>query len=770
MPVPTDIATEPTVAGAAAAALSNGNPGAVPAGTGSQSRLTTNFGVPVSTTEDQLTAGDRGPTLLEDFHFLEKLQSFDRERIPERVVHARGTGAFGYFEPYGPTDGFDITKICKAAVFKPGTRTPLFLRLSTVQGSRGSADNVRDVRGFAVKFYTAEGNWDLVGNNIPVFFIQNGISFPDLVHALKPEPKMEMPQAATAHDSFWDFISQKPESTHMVMWILSDRTVPRTLRNIQGFGVHTFVLQNEQGDETFVKFHWIPEQGLESNLWDEQQKTAGKDPDFQRRDFYDNINRGVFPAWEFGVQVVKPEDAEKFDFDLLDPTKIIPESLVTVHKIGRMVIDKAPDEFFTQVEQSGFAPSRVPPGITFSNDPMLQSRIFSYHDTQLHRMGPNFHLLPTNAPRCPFDNNQRDGFMAFKVNSSNVNYFPHGIDQGKGPKPVAEGAHQHSQLSTGLSSAVAGSQEDRMTTKVAARPTAKFSDHFSQATLFWNSLSEPEKNHLVAAAWFELGKCERMATRELMVGRFNHVDHELAKRVASGLGVAPPKQAAVKNHGQTTKGLSILEFRPKNVAGKKIAILVAEGVSGRQIAAFKAEVEKNGAVCEVISATFGPIKTVDGQKELVPDKMLIHVSSTFYDAVWVPGGTEMHIDALKRDGLAVHFINEQFKHCKPIAASGNGIDLLAASALPTIGLANSTSSTSPDEGVTSKIGASVSKVAQKAMWAMTAAVPESMEAEMGVLTSRSDDDASVRSIWGMLKDALIKGRTFQRENDPRVPA
>ncbi len=528
---------------------------------GAGEQLTTDDGHRLNTTDDSLKAGERGPTLLEDFNFQEKLAAFDLERIPERVVHARGSGAHGYFQPYESMAEFTKAKFLQ----DPSVKTPVFVRFSTVAGSRGSADAVRDVRGFSVKFYTEEGNYDLVGNNIPVFFIQDSIKFPDIIHAVKPEPDNEMPQASTAHPSFWDFISLVPESMHMVMWILSDRTLPRNFSTMQGFGVHTFRWVNAEGKSRFVKYHWKPMAGVHSNVFDEAQKIAGKDPDFHRRTLWESIDKGNYPEYELGVQIVEEEDAEKFDFDILDATKLIPEELVPVRPVGKMVLDRNPDNFFAETEQVAFRPSNVVSGIDFSDDPLLQGRLFSYHDTQLHRLGsPNFVHLPINRPVCPFSNNNQDGRMQMEVKTSRVNYSPNSLG-GNLPAPVAQ--------EDGGFVSVPEQVEGH---KIRER-SPSFSDHYSQATLFWNSLSMGEKDRLVEAAHFELGKVPQASVKQRMLERFNKVDGELAQRVAQGLGMPVPTTPASPNHGQKSAALS-QEHTTQTAKGRKVAILAADGV------------------------------------------------------------------------------------------------------------------------------------------------------------------------------------------------
>jgi catalase len=638
--------------------------------------LTTNQGVRVSDTDNSLKVGSRGPSLREDFHFQEKLTHFDRERIPERVVHARGSGAHGYFQPYESMAEYTKAKFLQ----DPSVQTPVFVRFSTVVGFRGSADTVRDVRGFAVKFYTEDGNYDLVGNNIPVFFIQDAIKFPDLVHAIKPEPHNEMPQAAAAHDNFWDFISLTPEAMHMIMWVLSDRALPRTFRMMQGFGIHTFRLVNEQNKSRFVKFHWKPVLGVHSMVFDETQKIGGKDPDFNRRDLWEAIEMGNYPEYELGVQIIEEEDEFKFDFDILDPTKIIPEELVPVRPIGKMVLNRNPDNFFAETEQVAFQPSNVVPGIDFSNDPLLQGRLMSYHDTQEHRLGsPNFTELPINKSLCPFHNNQRDGRMQMQIPTSRVNYYPNSLGDGQPAPSQTEGFVHYPERVEGH--------------KIRER-SPSFQDHFTQATLFWNSLSMPEKEHVVQASHFELGKVEDRGVRERMVNLFNHVDHELAKKVAMGIGIPEPMEAVSENHGKSSPALS-QENTTKIAKGRKVAILAANGVDAEQIMAIKEVLKQAGVQAEIVSKFKGTIDSADGQ-EIMVDKTFLTSASVLFDAIYVPGGSQS-LETLKMQGDAVHFINEAFKHCKPIAAIAEGVELLKTSDIKGVKLSDS--SLQNDRGV-----------------------------------------------------------------------
>jgi catalase len=660
-------------------------------------QLTTNQGVVVDNTDNSLKVGNRGPSLREDFQFQEKLSHFDRERIPERVVHARGTGAHGYFQVYE-----SLAEYTKAEFLQdPAIQTPVFVRFSTVGGSRGSADSVRDVRGFSVKFYTSAGNYDLVGNNIPVFFIQDAIKFPDIVHSIKPEPHNEIPQASTAHPSFWDFISLVPESTHMVMWLLSDRTLPRSFSRMQGFGVHTYRFVNAEGQSRFVKLHWKPLLGVHSLVFDEAQKLAGKDPDFHRRDLWESIEQGNYPEFELGVQIIEEADEHSFDFDILDSTKLIPEELVPVRPIGKMVLNRNPDNFFAETEQVAFQPSNVVPGIDFSDDPLLQGRLFSYHDTQLHRLGsPNFAHLPINRPVCPFHNNQQDGRMQMEVKTSPVNYYPNSLGGGT-PAPSEEEGYVH------YPERVEG-------TKVRER-SPSFGEHFSQATLFWNSLSAFERAHLVEAAHFEIGKVEDQGVRDRMIDRLNQVDHELAKLVAVGVGVAAPSQPATQNHGQSSPAVSQTSLAVKTAKGRKIAILAADGVDAEQVTVLQQALTAAGAQAQIVSKFLGTIKSSEG-KALKVDRTFLTSASVMFDAVYVPGGAPS-VATLKANGEAIQFIEEAFRHSKPIAATGEGVDLLQASSLQGIKLSDA--ALQNDQGViTASKPANVSKVAESFMEAI----------------------------------------------------
>lgn len=643
--------------------------------------LTTNQGVRINDNQNSLKAGDRGPTLLEDFILREKITHFDHERIPERVVHARGSAAHGFFQVYE-----SMAEYTKANFLQdPGVSTPVFVRFSTVAGSRGSSDLARDVRGFAVKFYTQDGNYDLVGNNIPVFFIQDAMKFPDLVHAVKPEPHNEIPQAASAHDTFWDFISLMPESMHMIMWVMSDRAIPRSLRMIEGFGVHTFRFINEQGKARFVKFHWKPLLGLHSVLWDEAQKISGKDPDFHRRDLWEAIENGDYPEWELGVQIVEEKDEHKFDFDLLDPTKIIPEEIVPVRRIGKMTLNRNPDNFFAETEQVAFHTANIVPGIDFTNDPLLQGRLFSYLDTQLIRLGgPNFHELPINRPIAPMHNNQRDGYMRQTVNRGQTSYEPNSL---KGGCPFQAGSDM-----SGFTS-----YAERIDAQKIRARSPSFMDHFSQATLFFNSQTEPEQNHIIRALRFELGKVETPHIRERMLFLLSQVDKRLANKVAEGLGATvptkldtpmnmsipadvDPRKVQPKRTTQaidTSPTLSIIDnpnFPKDTIKTRKIAFLIADGFDNKAVFEMKQGLMTAGAAAMTVAPRLG-ILTGAGGEQIKADFSLLTASSVLFDAVFVPGG-EASVATLKSEAEAVNFLREAYQHCKTIGASGEGTELL----------------------------------------------------------------------------------------------
>ncbi|MFV5438814.1 catalase HPII [Acinetobacter oleivorans] len=624
--------------------------------------LTTNQGVKIADNENSLRAGIRGSTLLEDFILREKITHFDHERIPERIVHARGVGAHGYFQAYEGNE-----RLTKAGFLTdPSIQTPIFVRFSTVQGPRGSADTVRDIRGFAIKFYTQEGNFDLVGNNAPVFFVQDGIKFPDFVHAVKPEPDTEMPTGATAHDTFWDFVSLVPESAHAVIWAMSDRAIPRNLRSIQGFGVHTFRLINAQGKSHFVKFHWTPKQGLSALVWDEAQKLAGKDPDFHRRDLYEAIENGVYPEWELGVQIVEEEDEMNFDFDLLDPTKIIPEELVPVTPIGRFVLNRNVDNFFAETEQVAFCPGHIVPGIDFTNDPLLQARLFSYTDTQLSRLGgPNFHQIPINKPVCPFHNNQRDGIHQHTIHKGQASYQPNSIDNdwpAETPPAASNGGFE--------------SYPEQISGHKLRQRSETFSDHFSQPRLYYKSLAPHEQKHVVDAYTFELSKVQRKHIRERQVQQIlANIDLDLARQVGANLGIEVPdltldyKKTAVEKSAK----LSFLAFPPEDIQGRKVAVLIHNLVKSDTLEAIKNWAIKEGAVVHLLAPSLAPVKD-HKDNIIVADGMQMAEPSIAYDAVIIPDGD--NLNAVLQDGVARHYVLEAYKHLKPIAFLGNKSDLL----------------------------------------------------------------------------------------------
>lgn len=679
-----------------------------------QPALTDNLGHRISEDQNSLRLGQRGPTLMEDFHFREKIHHFDHERIPERVVHARGTGAHGIFQLYESLEQYTTARV----LTDTSLAIPTFVRFSTVAGSRGSADTARDVRGFAVKFYTPEGNWDLVGNNIPVFFIQDAIKFPDLIHAAKPEPHNEIPQAATAHDTFWDFISLTPESMHVIMWVMSDRAIPRSFSMMEGFGVHTFRLVNAAGESHFVKFHWKPLLGVHSLVWDEAQKLGGKDPDFHRRDLYDAIEMGNYPEWEFGVQIITEDDAAKFDFDVLDATKIIPEDLVPVRRIGKMTLNRNPDNFFAETEQVAFMTTNVVPGIDFSDDPLLQGRNFSYLDTQLSRLGsPNWPELPINRPLAAVSNHQRDAHMRYTINPGRVSYEPNSLG-GNIPNQVsaAQGGF------ASYPEPVAGS-------KLRIR-SESFADHYGQARLFWNSMSVVEKEHIVKALQFELSKVETRAVRQRMLQHLVQINQTLAAQVALALGeltstdpgtspdtaapggdgytaTSPSSQTIQGTDGQTgmpdgsadsasetsvlvsavspttasgglqsSSGLSMMESPKDKIKGRKVAILAADGVAADQVAALQQALMAQGALGEVVGTHLGMLQGQGGEVEA--KKTLANSGSVMFDAVFVPGGVQS-VNVLLNLGDAREFISEAYKHAKTIGAVGEGVNLLAAS-------------------------------------------------------------------------------------------
>lgn len=630
-------------------------------------------GVRIGHDEDSVTVGDRGPTLLEDFHAREKITHFDHERIPERVVHARGAGAYGYFEPY---DSWLAEYTAAGFLSDPSLRTPVFVRFSTVAGSRGSADTVRDVRGFATKFFTDQGNCDLVGNNIPVFFIQDGIKFPDFVHAVKPEPHNEIPQAQSAHDTLWDFVARQPETMHMMMWLMSDRALPRSYRMMQGFGVHTFRLVSADGRGTFVKFHWTPKLGIHSLVWDETQKIAGTDPDFSRRDLWDAIEAGDYPEWELGVQLVSEDDEFAFDFDLLDATKILPEERVPVRPVGRLVLDRNRDNFFAETEQVAFHTANVVPGVDFTNDPLLQARNFSYLDTQLMRLGgPNFTQLPVNRPVAQVADNQRDGYQQHRIHQGRTSYVKNSLSGGC---PAAAGEFPE----------VFEHYQQHIDGNKIRQRSPSFADHYSQATLFWNSMSEVEREHIVAAFRFELGKVETKEIRAEVVRHLDQVDRDFATRVATGVGVPVPEGPARDNDERASPALSQVAraqetAQQAGIATRRIAVLVADGVDGEGTAALASALKKRGAIVDLLAPADGPVRSSGNGEDLIADRALSTMASVLYDAVAVPGG-EDSVATLSRDGYAVHFVTEAYKHAKAIAAFDAGIDLLAGAQVDSI--------------------------------------------------------------------------------------
>lgn len=632
--------------------------------------LTTNQGVTVGDNQHSLKIGLRGPTALEDFILREKLTHFDHERIPERVVHARGSAAHGYFENYQP-----LTAVTKATPFsEAGKQTPVFVRFSTVAGERGSTDTARDVRGFAVKFYTDEGNWDLVGNNIPVFFIQDAMKFPDLVHAVKPEPHHGMPQASSAHDTFWDFISLMPESTHMVMWQMSDRAIPRSYRMMQGFGVHTFRLVNAQNESVFCKFHWTPMAGTHSLAWDEAVKISGADPDFHRRDLWEAIEAGAYPEWELGLQIFTEEQAEAFAFDVLDPTKIIPEELVPLTPVGKLVLNRNPDNFFAETEQVAFCTAHIIPGIDFSNDPLLQGRIHSYVDTQLTRLGgPNFHEIPINAPLKEIHNNQRDGMHRQNIPRGRVAYEPNSLGGGC---PFQAGMNGFTSFPEHIS-------ED----KVRGKPE-KFADHYSQATLFWNSQSAAEKQHIINAYRFELTRVQTPAIRERMVSLLVNVDATLAQAVADGLGIPLPAPVPLASDQPfpvlpASPALSETHYPGDgSIKTRKVAILAANGVDAICVNALYDAILSQGGVPRLLSIKLGKVETAQGSA-LDAEATLETMPNVLFDAMVIADG-ERSIANLALDGRTVEFLRDQYRHCKPILVPRGASHLLQKAGIETM--------------------------------------------------------------------------------------
>jgi catalase len=626
--------------------------------------LTTNHGVPVADNQNSLKIGLRGPTALEDFILREKITHFDHERIPERVVHARGSAAHGYFEATS-----DLSDITKASIFnKKGKRTPVFVRFSTVAGERGSADTARDVRGFAVKFYTDQGNWDLVGNNIPVFFIQDAIKFPDLIHAVKPEPNNAIPQASSAHDTFWDFASLMPESAHMLMWQMSDRAIPRSYRTMQGFGVHTFRMINAAGVSVFCKFHWNPVQGTHSLVWDEAAKLMGADPDYHRRDLWEAIEAGAYPEWELGLQIFTEEQAEQFDFDVLDSTKLIPEEIIPLRVVGKMVLDRNPDNFFAETEQVAFCTAHIVPGIDFTNDPLLQGRIHSYVDTQLTRLGgPNFHEIPINGSVAQVHNNQRDGFHRQTINRGRVSYEPNSL---AGGAPFQAGA-------AGFTSYPERVAEDKVRGKAE-----KFAEHYAQARMFFASQSPAEQNHIANAFRFELTRVQVPAVRQRVLALLANVDSALAATVADGLGMTVPEPLPLATDAPTptyapSPALSLLA-RPgqTGIATRKVAIFVASGCNGDLVMKMYSTLLAGGAVPRLVGTKMGMVNNTVG----APLEVEISVEAgpaVLYDAVIVPDGT----DTMAREPKIIDFLRDQHVHCKPMLVLGTGATLLPKAGL-----------------------------------------------------------------------------------------
>jgi len=679
----------------------------------SQRPLTTNLGVPIGDNQSSLKAGLRGPTLLEDFILREKITHFDHERIPERIVHARGSAAHGVFQCTKA-----LGEYSRASIFaEAGKETPVFVRFSTVLGERGSTDTARDVRGFAVKFYTDEGNWDLVGNNMPVFFIQDAMKFPDLVHAAKPEPHHAMPQAGTAHDTFWDFASLMPEITHMLMWAMSDRAIPRSYRMMQGFGVHTYRLVNAAGEATFVKFHWNPVAGTHSLVWDEAVKISGADPDFHRRDLWEAIEAGAYPEWELALQLFTEEQAEAFSFDILDATKLIPEELVPLVPVGRMTLNRNPDNFFAETEQVAFCTAHVVPGIDFSNDPLLAGRIHSYVDTQISRLGgPNFHEIPINAPVAAVHNNQRDGMHRQAIHRGRVSYEPNSLGGGCPFQAGSAGFVSFAETMAPEASKLRGKPE-------------RFAEHYAQARLFFKSQTATEQAHIINAFRFELSRVQTPAVRERMVSGLMNVDRDLAEQVAKGLGMRtlpPPMPKVLKTdvtpEVEISEALSLMA-RPGdgNIAARRVALLVADGADAASLETIAAALVAAGAVPRLVGATLGEVALAGGARQA--DTTVAAMPSVVWDAVVIPDGTDA-IDRLGVDGRVLEFVKDQYRHCKPMLALGAGADLLKRAGIP----------------LTLKSG----------------------EADPGLLLAKAGDD----TVAGAFIAALARHRHFERETDP----
>lgn len=639
-----------------------------------QAHLTTNHGVRISDNQNSLKSGNRGPSLLEDFVLREKIFHFDHERIPERIVHARGSAAHGYFEL---TES--LSDVTKADVFqRVGDKVPVFVRFSTVAGGAGSVDTPRDVRGFAVKFYTQEGNWDLVGNNIPVFFIQDAIKFPDLIHSVKMEADRAYPQAGSAHGTFWDFASLMPETTHMLLWAMSDRGIPRSLRMMQGFGIHTFRFVNEEGKSTFVKFHWKPKLGVQSTIWDEALKLQAADNDYHRRDLWEAIDSGDFPEWELGVQLFDEEFASKLPYDVLDSTKIIPEEILPVKIVGRLVLDRNPDNFFAETEQVAFLPSNVVPGIDFSNDPLLQGRLFSYLDTQKSRLGTaNFHQLPINAPKCPMQNFQRDGMMQMSVPKGRANYEPNSLSMAGeegGPRECPATGFRSFERAT-------GDQEQGDKLRVRAE---LFADHYSQARMFWKSQTASEQAHIASSFVFELSKVEFDHVPPRVLGNLLNVDEELAQRVADGLGIDLPAANPAAREPvdlDPSPALSIQKNMVETVKGRKIGILIADGTDAKALSDLKKAISQAGATAFVVAPKIGKAKLSDGNVTKA-DGQLAGSPSQLFDAVAVLLSKEGS-DMLTREAAAVQWVMDAFGHLKAIGHTNEAQPLLQKAGVET---------------------------------------------------------------------------------------
>lgn len=641
--------------------------------------LTTNQGLGIANDQETQKAGARGPALLQDFIFREKVTHFDHERIPERVVHARGTGAHGYFQVYE-----DMSNLTMAHFLcNPKEKTPVFVRFSTVAGFRGSADTVRDVRGFAVKFYTKEGNYDLVGNNMPVFFIQDAIKFPDLIHALKPEPNNEIPQAQSAHDTFWDFVANNPETAHNVMWLMSDRAIPKSYRTMDGFGIHTFKFINSDGKVKFVKFHWKSLQGVHSLVWDEAQTIAGKDPDFNRRDLWENIENGNFPEWELGIQILDPADENKFDFDILDSTKLWPEEDIPIQRIGKMTLNENVTNFFAETEQVAFCPANLVPGIDLSDDPLLQGRLFSYLDTQLLRLGgPNFHEIPINRPIVKVNNNQRDGVHRTDIDEGISPYFKNALQCGE-PHPAAQGE-----------SAFASDMHSVEGRVIRNRPEG-FMDFFKQPSMFFNSMSNVERQHIVDAFRFELGKCKKMSVRQAVVNMLNEIDGDLSEQVAKGCGAVSPQNKKAAASKKASPALS-MSHQPNCPKARKVAVLLDENFNRECFDNVCNALCNAGACFEVIAPKQGAILDASGG-EIISTQTYSTANSTMYDAVFVPCGKSAV--SLTANGDAMHFVCQAFKHLKPIVACGEGVDFLSISGIKGTTLADKNNCIVEDKGV-----------------------------------------------------------------------